>query len=94
MTEENAAINARITGRVQGVSFRAWAQAEARALGLSGWVRNAEDGAVEAHVAGPPDAVAQMARRLGEGPAAAAVAAVTTEPATPEPGLSGFAVRG
>ncbi|WP_273523308.1 acylphosphatase [Rhodosalinus sediminis] len=83
----------RVTGRVQGVSFRAWTQAEAEALGLSGWVRNADDGSVEAHLQGAADAVEAMLRRLGEGPAAARVADVQSAPTEPDPALSGFAIR-
>lgn len=45
--EENARVHLLIEGRVQGVFFRASAQAEAGRLGLTGWVRNRPDGAVE-----------------------------------------------
>jgi acylphosphatase len=41
-----------ITGRVHGVGYRAWLVHKARELGLSGWVRNRPDGAVEALIAG------------------------------------------
>ena len=46
-----------VTGRVQGVGFRWFVKAEARPLGLTGWVRNREDGAVEGEVEGRDDAV-------------------------------------
>ena len=44
-----------IRGRVQGVSFRAWAARQAQSRGVDGWVRNREDGGVEAIVAGDSD---------------------------------------
>ncbi|WP_412508006.1 acylphosphatase [Roseovarius sp. SYSU LYC5161] len=75
------ALHARITGRVQGVSFRAWTQERARALGLSGWVRNRPDGSVEALISGPAAAVEDMRTRLHDGPPAARVAEVETAPA-------------
>lgn len=78
---DSTAIEARITGRVQGVSFRAWTLEEARARGLSGWVRNDADGAVSAHLAGPADRVSDMIGALHRGPAAARVEAVRTSPA-------------
>ena len=46
-----------VTGRVQGVFFRASTRDRARRAGLVGWVRNRPDGAVEAHLEGPTDAV-------------------------------------
>ena len=49
-----------IHGRVQGVGYRAWARHQAQLHGLRGWVRNRRDGAVEAVMAGPDDAVAAM----------------------------------
>jgi acylphosphatase len=66
-----------ITGRVQGVSYRAWTQAEARARGLSGFVRNRDDGSVEALFRGPPEAVDHMVARCRSGPPGAQVSDVT-----------------
>ena len=53
-------VRAVITGRVQGVSYRASAAATARQLGLAGWVRNRHDGAVELEAQGPDDRVAEL----------------------------------
>lgn len=84
----------RITGRVQGVGFRAWTQDHARRLGLSGWVRNEPDGSVAALVSGPAEAVWALIERLHEGPPAAAVATVSAEPTDEEAGPDGFSVPG
>ena len=86
---DRTTIRARVTGRVQGVSFRAWAQGEAQALGLDGWVRNEPDGAVAALIAGPAGRVARLVEALKSGPPAARVEAVETEPAAeaPAPGF-------
>jgi len=73
------AVRARITGRVQGVCFRAWARSEAEAIGVTGWVRNERDGSVMALIAGPKGKVALMVDALWEGPAAASVQYVATE---------------
>ena len=54
-----------ITGRVQGVGFRAWTCGEARRRGLRGWVRNRHDGSVEALLIGAPEAVEAMLRLVG-----------------------------
>ena len=67
-----------ISGRVQGVFFRAWASEQAERLGVSGWVRNCPDGHVEAHVEGESAAVEQMIGRLREGPPAAEVETLRT----------------
>jgi acylphosphatase len=70
-----------ITGRVQGVGYRAWVAHQARAHRLEGWVRNRRDGSVEALFAGPADVVSEMVTRCRRGPASARVAAVQDEPA-------------
>ena len=63
----------RLTGRVQGVFFRAWAQERARALGATGWVRNCPDGRVEAQVEGDEQAVEQSIEKKRSGPPSAQV---------------------
>src|ERR1700742_3531077 len=70
-----------ITGRVQGVGYRAWVAHQARARRLEGWVRNRRDGSVEALFAGPADVVANMVALCHRGPASARVEAVREEPA-------------
>jgi acylphosphatase len=67
-----------ISGRVQGVGYRAWAEETARELGLSGWVRNRRDGSVEAMFMGHDDVVEEMLALCMEGPAGAAVADLET----------------
>ena len=76
--------HATITGRVQGVGFRAWVGDQARSLGLSGWVRNRCDGSVEALFAGPAAAVGQMTARCRTGPSMARVAGVAIRDGTPD----------
>ncbi|GAB4387742.1 MAG: acylphosphatase [Albidovulum sp.] len=83
-----------MTGRVQGVAYRAWARGTARALGLRGWVRNRPDGSVEALIAGPEEAVERMVTAMGEGPGAARVTDVWTEPADPAAVPRGFEITG
>ena len=57
-----------IHGRVQGVWYRGWTVRTARKLGLSGWVRNRNDGSVEAIVEGDADSVREFIRLAGDGP--------------------------
>ena len=82
----------RIYGRVQGVAYRAWTVATARALGLSGWVRNRSDGSVEALVAGDATDVAALVGRCRRGPPAARVDRIEESDAPAEP-LEGFEAR-
>ena len=82
----------RVTGRVQGVFFRAWAQGEARELEISGWIRNCDDGSVEAHLEGDEHDVARLTERLGRGPSNAQVDDVSVEEALPQ-GLGRFELR-
>ena len=70
-----------ITGRVQGVGYRAWVEHRAVAHNLEGWVRNRRDGSVEALFAGPADVVSNMIAVCRRGPSSARVDAVQDEPA-------------
>jgi acylphosphatase len=70
-----------ITGRVQGVGFRAFVEDEAQRRNLRGWVRNRRDGAVEAVLAGPVDAVSAVIEACRRGPSSAQVKAVDVQEA-------------
>jgi acylphosphatase len=72
-----------VEGRVQGVSFRAWAQAEARDRGVRGWVRNRGDGSVEALLEGSTDALNALVEAMRCGPPAAKVTRLETRPVAP-----------
>ena len=82
----------RIHGRVQGVGYRAWACAQARELGLSGWVRNEPDGSVTALVAGMAESVDGMLLRLHAGPPGARVAEIVLEDPQEEAPGPGFLI--
>jgi len=86
------ACKVRVTGLVQGVFFRAWTAEKAQALGVAGWVRNAPDGSVEAHLEGEKWSVQQMMDLLHRGPPSAQVSQVAVEDAEPE-GAERFEVR-
>lgn len=68
-----------VTGRVQGVGFRAFVESEARVLSLDGWVRNRRDGSVEAVFSGLEQEIQHMLMELNAGPPAAAVSEVRAE---------------
>lgn len=57
-----------ISGDVQGVGYRAFVRKNARQLGLTGWVRNTEDGGVEAVFTGEKEKVEDMIKQCNEGP--------------------------
>jgi acylphosphatase len=82
-----------VTGVVQGVWFRASMQREARRLGLSGWVRNRDDGAVEAQAEGDSDAVAALILWAQTGPSGARVERVAVHPLQPTGGEADFSLR-
>ena len=86
-------VQLRIRGRVQGVFFRASALDEARALGLTGWVRNRSDGSVEAVAEGEETRVERFVTWCHAGPPGARVTDVEVSrgPATGE--TTGFSVR-
>ncbi len=82
----------RVFGRVQGVFFRQWAINQARTLGVAGWVHNARDGSLEAHVEGDEAAVAQLIESMRRGPPQARVEDLTVEDSAPQ-GIKGFSVK-
>ncbi|MCG3180477.1 MAG: Acylphosphatase [Phycisphaerae bacterium] len=71
-----------VSGRVQGVGFRVFTMQQARILGVVGWVRNLDDGRVEAVMQGTPDAVGKLVEKVRVGPSPARVDKVelTDEP--------------
>jgi acylphosphatase len=81
-----------VRGGVQGVWYRGWTVDQARALGLSGWVRNRRDGSVEIMAAGPDRAVATLIELCRRGPPAARVEQVDVEESD-EPVPTGFGQR-
>lgn len=83
-----------ITGRVQGVWYRAWTIEQATTRALRGWVKNRRDGAVEALFAGPADRVEDMIAACRIGPAAARVAGIEVSDAGPGASIpAGFEKR-
>ena len=83
----------KITGRVQGVSYRESMRAEARRRGVTGWVRNQRDGSVEALVQGEAALVAELLAWCKLGPPAARVEEVRAHDVAHEPALAEFLRR-
>ena len=79
-------------GLVQGVWFRESARRRADELGITGWIRNRADGAVEAELEGLPEDVAVLTDWFRHGPSGAQVERVEVEDAAPT-GEAGFSVR-
>ena len=94
MPDDNDRIRRRaiVHGRVQGVFFRDSTRERANAHGVAGWVTNRPDGAVEAVLEGPANAVQRVLRFLETGPSHANVDHVDVTEEQPE-GLTGFSVR-
>lgn len=82
-----------ITGQVQGVGFRAGCQREAQRHGVTGWVRNRWDGAVEALFEGPTEAVNAVLRWCYDGPSLAEVQDVQISPAPEGEPQRSFRIR-
>jgi len=81
-----------VEGHVQGVWFRDWTVQAARAIGVSGWVRNRADGAVEVYVVGESDLVERLIDRLREGSPASRVDRIDVRDAALQP-VDGFTRR-
>lgn len=86
-----ATVHLWITGKVQGVFYRATAAELARKLHLNGWIKNTTNGAVEATVNGNEEAVAQFVAWCRRGPEKAHVEEVVVTP-KPDDGFTGFQV--
>lgn len=82
-----------ITGRVQGVGFRFFAEAAALREGLHGWVRNLPDGRVEISAEGDAEALERFERQVRQGPRGARVEAVEMHEFAPGSRNTGFEVR-
>ena len=94
MTKKSAnRVHVLVSGRVQGVFFRANTRAEAKRLGLKGWVKNLPGGRVELVAEGPLMAVDELVRWCHEGPAYARVDKVEIRQETPTGEFDDFSVR-
>lgn len=91
--QPDVAVDLVVTGRVQGVTFRAATAQEARRAGVRGWVRNEPDGSVAVHAEGPAAAVEALVAWCASGPALARVHDVRRSAGTVE-GCGSFDVRG
>ncbi len=92
MSDERIRAHVHISGRVQGVYYRANTREQARERGVDGWVRNLDDGRVEAVFEGPSDAVESLVDWCHEGSPAASVESVESTREPPE-GIEGFSIR-
>lgn len=86
------ALSMRITGKVQGVFFRASTKSQALSHGISGWVQNNPDGSVEIHAEGKQDALHDLHDWCEEGPPGAKVENVQTV-VVPDEGCTTFEIR-
>jgi acylphosphatase len=92
VNQERRAVDVTVTGWVQGVSFRAYAEQQAGRLGVAGWVGNEPDGSVALHLEGAPGAVEGMVDWCRHGPRLARVDDVAVRQGVDE-GLTSFRIR-
>lgn len=71
--QDNASLEVRVSGRVQGVGFRYFAHDTARRLRLVGYVTNLPDGSVRAYAEGPRSSLTEFLRQMERGPTGAQV---------------------
>ncbi len=86
-------VSLRIRGKVQGVFFRESTRIEASRLGITGWVRNRDDGSVEAVAEGEPAALEEFIRWCHRGPQAARVTDVERAESEPTGEFRAFTVE-
>jgi acylphosphatase len=82
-----------LTGHVQGVGFRFFAENAARVEGLSGWVQNHPNGSVEVVAEGDREAIERFEMRLRRGPARARIERIVVDDEVPSGRSQGFSVR-
>ena len=83
-----------VSGTVQGVGYRYFAERAAAQFGITGYVRNLHDGRVEVYAVGPLDSLASLRQRLEHGPIGASVEKVTEEDAPIDPQFQrGFSIE-
>jgi len=82
-----------ISGRVQGVGYRAFTHRQARELDLKGWVRNLNDGRVEVFASGPGEVLKEFEQRLRSGPSGGRVETLLASERTNAEEWTGFEVR-
>ena len=82
-----------VSGRVQGVGFRYFAQDAARREGLHGYAANQDDGTVEVKAEGEADALERFERALRRGPSRSRVEHVMIDEVSPDQGNTGFLIR-
>lgn len=92
-TPGHAAVHAVVAGRVQGVGFRYFVLREAHRLGLAGWTRNTEEGAVEVYAVGERDTLKSLIDALERGPAFARVDGVKVDWNVPVEPADEFYIR-
>ena len=90
---EKSSVHLNISGRVQGVYYRASMLQEAQRLGLTGWVMNRPDGSVEAVAEGWKAKIEELIAWCRQGPQGARVAGVEVIWQKPENSFFGFAIR-
>ncbi|MGP0629903.1 acylphosphatase [Nitrospina sp. 32_T5] len=89
---EDAAVHLKVEGRVQGVFFRANTEKVAKELGVTGWVRNLDDGSVEIRAEGGRDRLESLIDWCRKGPAMADVRQVDVKWVSAE-GMTSFTIR-
>lgn len=92
MVDNNIQIHVFISGKVQMVGYRMWTVTQAEKLGLKGWVKNLNDGRVEAVFSGEEKAVNNMIKLCHSGPRLAEVTEVITQSEVPE-NFANFEIR-
>ena len=93
MRTDSKTIRIVVSGRVQGVSYRAWTRKQAERHGVAGWIRNRPDRTVEALLTGPAEAVEALLAACRRGPFAARVDGIEVSDEAEAAAITGFEIR-